>query len=397
VNTRRILLELFDRALRAVDGRASVEIALRNFGPGPVAVFAIGKAASAMARGAYAALGEHIEQMFVITKDGHLDPEVARLPFATIVESAHPVPDERSLAAGAELERRISSLGADSAPLFLVSGGSSSLVERLIDGATLDELRALNTRGLAAGWDIATLNAERRKLSRLKGGGVARLLAGRAAMALFISDVPGDEPRLIGSGLLGQHGGNDDAIQRIVVANLGVALGATVDAAHTLGLQFEKREQRIEGAAEETAREFVDALRATAADGLVWGGESTVTLPARAGRGGRNTHLALTAARMLRAGEPLTILAAGTDGTDGPTSDAGAIVDCGTIERAELGGIDVERALREFDSGTALEASQDLVHTGPTGTNVGDLLIGIKTRRGAGDLRDRDAASGRMV
>jgi hydroxypyruvate reductase len=86
----------------------------------------------------------------------------------------------------------------------------------------------------------------------------------------------------------------------------------------------------------------------------------------------------LAAARLLRAGEGLTILAAATDGTDGPTDDAGAIVDAGTIERAELGGCDVERAYREFDSAAALEAAGDLVHTGPTGTNVGDLLVGLK-------------------
>ena len=113
-------------------------------------------------------------------------------------------------------------------------------------------------------------------------------------------------------------------------------------------------------------------------DGLVWGGESTVTLPQRHGRGGRNTHLALSFARQLRAGEPWLLLAAGTDGTDGPTSDAGAIVDADTIERATLAGCDVERAWHEFDSGAALEAAEDLVHTGPTGTNVGDILIAIK-------------------
>jgi hydroxypyruvate reductase len=123
---------------------------------------------------------------------------------------------------------------------------------------------------------------------------------------------------------------------------------------------------------------FVEELRSTDADGLVWGGESTVTLPAAHGRGGRNTHLALLAARLLRAGEPLQILAAGTDGTDGATDDAGACVDAGTLERAELAGVDVERALAKFDSGTALEAAEDLVYTGPTGTNVGDILIGLK-------------------
>jgi hydroxypyruvate reductase len=103
-----------------------------------------------------------------------------------------------------------------------------------------------------------------------------------------------------------------------------------------------------------------------------------VTLPAVRGRGGRNTHLALTAARQLRVNDPWLLLAAGTDGTDGPTGDAGAIIDAGSVDRATIAGCDVERAWREFDSGTALEASEDLVHTGPTGTNVGDILIAIK-------------------
>ena len=350
-------------------------------GAGRIAVFAIGKAAGSMARGAYAALGERIERTLVITKDGHVDPKLVGLPGLAVLESAHPVPDARSLAAGAELERRIASLGADVTPLFLISGGSSSLVEILIDGSSLEQLRALNTRGLAAGWDIATLNAERVKISRLKGGGVARLLGARPALALFISDVPGDDPAVIGSGLLGADGTHHDEVRRIVVANLDLAMRKVVEVGHTHGLQLEMRASRIEGDAAVVARDFVDALRTTHADGLVWGGESTVTLSPRHGRGGRNTHLALAAARCLRRGEPLTILAAGTDGTDGPTGDAGAIVDAGTIERAEIGGCDVERAWREFDSGVALEAAEDLVHTGPTGTNVGDLLIGLKTRR----------------
>jgi glycerate 2-kinase len=381
LNTRRILLELFDSALRAVDGRQCVEDALRDFGDGPVAVFAVGKAASAMARGAYAALGRRIEQMLVITKDGHVDPQLARLPGAVILESAHPVPDERSLAAGAELERRVVNLAPGVRPLFLVSGGSSSLVERLVDGASLDQLRALNSHGLGAGWDIARLNAERTKLSCLKGGGVTRLLGDRAAVALFISDVPGDDPDIIGSGLLGATPAGD-RVERIVVANIESAMRGAVEAAHAHGLQLEMRACRVDGDAAATARDFVDTLRGTIADGLVWGGETTVELPGRHGRGGRNTHVALSAAKLLRAGETMTILAAGTDGTDGATADAGALIDAGTLERAELGGCDVERALREFDSGVALEASGDLLHTGPTGTNVGDLLIGLKTRRG---------------
>jgi hydroxypyruvate reductase len=236
----------------------------------------------------------------------------------------------------------------------------------------------LNESGLAAGWDIARLNDERRKFSRLKGGGVARQLAGRPGLALFISDVPGDSPDVIGSGLLGTDGGCADAIDRLVVANVDAAVRAAVSAAEARGLTFEAGATRFAGDAADVASEFAEALRTSDADGLVWGGESTVTLSGTHGRGGRNTHLALHAARRLRADERLTILAAGTDGTDGPTSDAGAMIDAGTIERAGIAGIDVERALAEFDSGTTLEASGDLVYTGPTGTNVGDILIGIR-------------------
>lgn len=374
---RRILLELFDAGLRAVHGRDAVARALREHG-GPVTVMAIGKAASSMALGAHDALGPAIDATLVITKDGHVDPAVAQLPGTTILESAHPIPDERSLVAGAELQRWVERCDAGSHPVFLVSGGSSSLVESLRAGHTLADLRALNEQGLAAGLDIAALNSRRAALSKLKQGGVARLLDGRHATALFISDVPGDDPAVIGSGLLGRDGDRPDQVLRIVVASVDVAVNRIVQAAQASGLSLDARSHRFDGTAEDVAHEFVDALRSTTADGLVWGGESTVRLPGRHGHGGRNSHLALAAARLLRPQEGLTILAAGTDGTDGPTDDAGALVDGGTLDRAELAGCDVERAFREFDSGTALECAEDLVHTGPTGTNVGDLLVGIK-------------------
>ena len=110
----------------------------------------------------------------------------------------------------------------------------------------------------------------------------------------------------------------------------------------------------------------------------VWGGESTVQLPAKPGRGGRNQHLALAAARLIAGHADLLLLAAGTDGTDGVTEDAGALVDAETCARLTLAELDADACLRRADSGTALAASGDLVHTGPTGTNVGDLVIGLK-------------------
>jgi hydroxypyruvate reductase len=378
MNARRILLELFDAALRAVDGRACTARFLREAKlPAPVAVFAVGKAASAMAMGARDVLGSAIQSMLIVTKHGHSAPELDRDPRVLQLETAHPVPDESSLAAGAGLESRVAALPPGVLPLFLISGGSSSLVEVLADGVGLGDLQALNQRGLAAGWDIAALNAERAKLSRLKAGGVARLLGRRRALALFISDVPTDDPDVIGSGLLGSGGGSD-LVERHIVANVDSAVSAVIEAALARGLEFQSRAKRFDGDAAVVAEEFLAALRATSADGLVWGGESTVKVPDIHGRGGRNTHLALTIARGLRPGERLLILAAGTDGTDGPTSDAGAIVDADSIDRATLEGCDVERAWREFDSGAALEAAEDLVHTGPTGTNVGDILIAVK-------------------
>jgi hydroxypyruvate reductase len=388
MSARHALLEIFDTALRAVNGRAVVAGNLRLVNAPRCALIAVGKAASAMTRGALDELQARVVNALLITKDGHVDPGLRRDSRLTILEAAHPVPDARSLAAGAALIEFLGLLPSGVYPVFLVSGGSSSLVESLRPGVSLADLRALNERGLAAGWDIARRNRERRADSMLKGGGVSRLL-GREALALFLSDVPDDDTRVIGSGLLGP-GAEHDHIERIIVANLQVAMRAAAAAGAARGLNLETRARRIDGDAADVAAEFATELRDTTADGLVWGGESTVKLPVRHGRGGRNTHLALAAARLLRPEESLTILAAGTDGTDGPTDDAGALVDGRSVERAELAGCDVERAFREFDSGTALELSEDLVHTGPTGTNVGDLLIGIKGS--ATSLRGRGSA-----
>jgi glycerate 2-kinase len=393
MNARHLLLDIFDAALRVADGDAAVASALSGFEPRPVALCAIGKAAGAMTQGAHRALGSQVRSSLVITKDGHADPGLLRLPGLRVIESAHPVPDARSLEAGAELGRWVRELPVGLYPVFLVSGGSSSLVESLAPGVSLEALRALNQRGLAAGWDIGRLNSERAKLSRLKGGGVSRLLAGRPAHALFISDVPEDDPAVIGSGLLGPDAGREDGVRRIIVANNELATRRGAEVAEHHGLIARRRTDRFSGEASDVAREFVEALCHGESEVLVWGGESTVTLPASAGRGGRNQHLALCAARAIQARGDLTILAAGTDGTDGLTPDAGAIVDARTIERAHIGGVDVELALRNFDSGLALEAAGDLVHTGPTGTNVGDLLIGI--RRNA--TRARDPAAPRVL
>ena len=374
---RRLLLELFQAGLDRVSGRRSVAQALTG-SAGPVWIAAIGKAASAMAVGAYDVLGVSIERALVITKDDHVAPQLHALPNVEIHESAHPVPDKRSLEAGEGLLKWLSELPRSVEPLFLISGGASSLVEVLEEGVTFEQLGKLNAEGLASGIPIGELNARRSRLSRIKGGGVARLLGDRRARALFISDVPGDDPAVIGSGLLGPSVGHQDRIERIIVASLEHAIDGVCVAAEKSGLDVRRPVGRFDDDATRLAVRFTHELHLNSAQVCVWGGESTVQLPPSPGRGGRNQHLALAAARLLAGHPNMMLLAAGTDGTDGVTDDAGALVDSETCARLSLAEMDADDCMRRADSGTALAASGDLVHTGPTGTNVGDLVIGLK-------------------
>jgi len=290
-------------------------------------------------------------------------------------------PADRSIAAGVRLLRWVDELPAGERPLILVSGGASSLVEAPAQGVSLDDLVRLNIAGLASGRDITALNVERTRLSRIKGGRLAGRLLGQRALALFISDVPGDDPDVIGSGLMGTLAGRADDIERIVVASVGAAVAAAADAAKRAGLEAVAAADRFDGEASRLAVRFVHELHMSPVPVRIWGGESTVTLPAHAGRGGRNQHLALAAARLIAGRDDLMLMAVGTDGTDGPTTDAGAIVDGETCARLALADIDVEQALIDADSGAALAAAGDLLDTGPTDTNVGDLVIGLRRAR----------------
>jgi glycerate 2-kinase len=388
---RQLLLELFHAGLKRVDGRHCVRSEL---GPPasnrPVWVAAVGKAASSMMLGAHDALGAAIERALVITKDGHVLPQLEAIPGTEILESAHPMPDERSLAAGARLLHWVDELPPHVDPLFLVSGGSSSLVEVLEAGTSFEDLERLTAEGLAAGIAIGELNARRAQRSLIKGGRLTARLNGRAARALFISDVPGDDPAVIGSGLLGPAAGGADQVERKVVASIDHAVESVVAAAMEMGLGAEGSMRRFDGDVMRLAVRFSHELHLSTVEVRVWGGESTVQLPRSPGRGGRNQHLGLAAARLIAGHPELLLLTAGTDGTDGATEDAGALVDADTCARLTLANVDTEAALRGADSGTALAAAGDLVHTGPTGTNVGDLVIGLKLPLDAArDLRIR--------
>ncbi|MEJ2592923.1 MAG: DUF4147 domain-containing protein [Candidatus Thiodiazotropha sp.] len=405
-NYRSHLLEMLQSALARVEGAAAVETWLRaNPLGGPLHLVAVGKAAQSMAMGADRVLGNAIERALIVSKSGHLDAEFCRRRGWEAIESAHPVPDANSLHAGERLLRFLDA-GGETPLLFLISGGASSLVEAPVAGVDLEFLARTNRWLLGSGLDIVQMNRVRKGLSRIKGGGLLGWLAGRRVDALAISDVPGDRPSAIGSGLLvpepdlaaGLAGlrlpewlqsrvtaglaqraeASAQAPRLQIVANLEMARRAAAERAAQLGYRVTLDETFLDGDAADTGRRLAAAVRDGDPGVTVWGGETTVLLPEHPGRGGRNQQLALAAATVLAGAPDCFLLAAGTDGSDGPTRDAGALVDGESLARAAVEGFDAARCLAAADAGSLLEAAGDLVTTGPTGTNVMDLVIGLK-------------------
>ena len=379
---RALLLDLFRTAVAAVDGRRRVRAALSGAHlPAPVSAFAAGKAAASMMAGARDALGDLLGRGLVVAPDGAVPAALRADAGIRCLEAGHPRPDERSLAAGDALLEFARSTRPGGTVLLLISGGASALVEVPEAGVGLPELGALFDRSLAEVWEIEQLNRERIGLSRIKGGRLPGLFPGSRIEALLISDVPRDDPAVIASGLVAAPG-----IAPRLVGSLDDAIEAAVRAAAARGLSAVPGPARLAGDAEAAARRICHELAIAEADLVVHGGETVVRLPARAGRGGRCQHLAVAAARAIAGHDDYLILAAGTDGRDGASDDAGAIVDAATCGRALDCGIDPAQALENADSGPMLEATGDLIHTGPTGTNVGDLVLALRLARGT-DLR----------
>ena len=232
----------------------------------------------------------------------------------------------------------------------------------------LSDLAALNHRLLAAGLDITAMNAERRKISRIKGGGLLAAFPGAAAQVLAISDVPGDDIAVIGSGI-GAALDPAFAYSCTIVASNATARAAAEAAS---ALPVLENAQTLHDNLPRLAATLGPRLRAMPKGVIVLGGEPTVVLPEAPGRGGRNQALALALAEHV-GGTDVTVVVGGTDGTDGPTGDAGGIVDGATW------GPGAAEALARADSGTYLAGKDALLTTGPTGTNVMDLLVAVRT------------------
>ncbi len=380
-----------------------------------------GKASADMARAAERRLGRRIAGGAVVTPYGHAVP----CRRVEVREAGHPEPDAAGMAAAREVGRWVDEAGPDDLVLCLLSGGGSALLPAPVEGVSLEEKRAVTHALLRAGAPIEALNCVRKHLSSLKGGRLAQRAAPARILTLLVSDVVGDRLDVIASGpafgdpttfadarkCLERYGvwrkapasvrrhisageagrapetpAPDDPLLRrsrhAVVADNGMALEAAAARARALGYRSMILTRRLEGEAREVGvvlaalaeeiRIEGRPLRAPAC--LLLGGETTVTVRGK-GRGGRCQELALSFAIRIRGREGVLLLAAGTDGRDGPTEAAGACADGGTVERAERQKVDALDHLHENSSWDFFRKTGGLIPAGPTGTNVMDLVV----------------------
>jgi len=411
-----LLRRLFDEAVRAADPMRSLAAHLPPRPEGRAVLVGAGKASARMAEAVEAVWGPC--EGLVITRYGYGRPCAG----VEIVEAAHPVPDEAGRAATARMLRLLEGLGEGDTVLALISGGASSLLVQPTGDMTLEDKRAVNAALLSSGAPIGHMNLIRKYLSRVKGGQLAAAAYPARMLALMISDVPGDDPAMIGSGpTVGEPGTAAQA--RALVARYGIdlpasaqavldgdsgvippgdrclsrvtnvvfaapsqSLDAAAEVARSEGLRVEMLGSDLEGEARDVARAHAALARemqARLAPGaapvlLMSGGELTVTRRGD-GVGGPNAEYALALALALDGAAGIHAIACDTDGVDGAAEVAGATIAPDTLARARATGIDAEAALARNDAHGFFAALGDPVITGPTLTNVNDfraILIG---------------------
>jgi glycerate-2-kinase len=366
-------------------------------------VIAVGKAAVPMAREASALLGPKLSGGLVVTKEGYGEP----VDGLEVIESSHPVPDMRSLDAGERILTIARSCTEDDLVLFLLSGGASALIESPLPGVLLEDLRRTNEALLASGADITLMNVVRSRISAIKSGGLARAFRRAHVEVLVLSDVVGNSLSSVGSGpfsppisvpvpvsildalpppVRAEVLSGDlipqpvPQVNHAVIGSVSVAVHAAADAARARDLEPLAYQDPMKGEAREMARRIVALAKRhiEARPGepfcMVFGGETTVTLRGH-GKGGRCQEMAVAAAPAVAKLAGVAFLAAGTDGTDGPTDAAGGIVEAETFSRAKASGLSQRQALVEHDAYPYLEAVGSLVKTGPTGSNVNDICL----------------------
>lgn len=371
-NRKQALQSIWDAAIAAVSGQRAVENAIAADPPyQPDLIIAVGKAAVGMCRGALNCQKGSCEAI-VVTKHEHADDDIRSLERITVIESGHPIPDQQSLEAGALLLDRVSNMHRDSRLLVLVSGGASALAEALPGGMSLADLQSIADEMISTGKTIGEINSRRKQTSLIKDGKLLQQFPGAEIRVYAISDVEGDSISTIGSGIGDCHRAIARANSSVIASNQ-IAREKAVGKAISLGYEVKQNEESLYGDVFELAMVIGSELRHASPGVYIRGGEPTVILPGNPGRGGRNQSLALALSEYLSDKDNISLLVAGTDGSDGPTTAAGGLVDCNTFNNADA----ARKALQDADAGAYLEQQGDLFVTGPTNTNVMDLVIAI--------------------
>ncbi len=398
------LRALFDAALAAAAPQGKF-VTLPAPPKGRTIVLGAGKAAASMAA-EFERVWERPVEGLVVTRYGH----GTATRFIEVVEAGHPVPDAEGEAVARRILALASGAGLDDLVVFLGSGGASALLSVPLPGLTLEDKRAVNRALLRCGAPIGEMNAVRKMLSAIKAGRLAAAAAPARCVTYLISDVPGDDPGVIGSGPT-VEAGTDVELALAICARRGVdlaprvravmvanpppaitpgpvhilatpqdALEAAAAKARDLGVTPHILGANIEGEAREVARVFaglVDQIRRRGQPFpppcvLISGGETTVTVRGE-GRGGRNAEFLLALALALKGAPGVHALACDTDGIDGTEDNAGAWMSPETLARIASGGVDAGSALAGNDALAAFEAAGQVIRTGPTLTNVNDF------------------------
>jgi len=430
MTSREIIREIFDQALNAVLPANLVkgsllldkdklwidqqDFNLRNYDG--IYIFGSGKAAYPMAAALQELLGDHVKSGFIVSSYGG-----ETLNGIEIFESSHPLPTEKSVKAAEILMTRLAGLSPNDFYFYVLSGGSSSLVEKPIPPVKLDEFQDVTRLMLACGASIKEMNIVRKHLSLIKGGRLGQLTIAPGAV-LVISDVVGDELETIGSAPLfcdrstyrdgfdilikydlwekvplsvktvikqGVDGKIAETpkepkphIKHFIIGNNLKGLMRGKKRAEAFGIKSHVITSRLRGEAREVAKMIVSIGDEIKTSGnpydtpvcLLFGGETTVTLHG-SGQGGRNQEMCLAALKEIQSSRGITFLSAGTDGVDGNSDAAGAVVDYRSYERSQGLRLDPDEYLKNNNSNNFFKKTGDLIVTGPTGTNVMDITI----------------------
>jgi glycerate 2-kinase len=431
---RPLLKKLIVRGLDAVDARKTVSRAISRNGEElvigrrrydlrryeRVVVLGAGKATASMAQAVEQRLGLRLQGGFVVVKHGHVVPTKR----VVVVEAGHPVPDRSGQRAAARLCAMAAELGQRDLLIVLLSGGASSLLPAPVAGVTLADKQRTTQKLLRCGASITEINTIRKHLSKIKGGRLAEMTEA-TVVTVILSDVLGDDLSAIASGptapdpttyrdavaILKRYRIWQAVPQRVrrhldrgckglvsetpkpgshlfrrvhhdIVGNNAAAVAAVARAAREAGLRTLVIRSALTGEACEEGQRFGALARSIMREGtplqrpccVVAGGETTVTVTGK-GTGGRAQEFAAAAALEIAGLTKVWVAAIGTDGTDGPTDAAGAVIDGNTLARAQGLSVDLKGALKRHNTYPALNKLHQLIVTGPTGTNVNDLYL----------------------